>query len=144
MSSRESRRILGSMVAAAIVAGCALGAPPSPISLSISNGTTIAVALVVNGAVIETVAPGAYEDPVKAPMPALPWSVETRSPSGRVLSTLTVRAGDVVHTGPDASGMSSSKGDAVRADLACGRLDVWTTGTPLLGPTFIPGSESCD
>lgn len=117
----------------------ATGSPsPSPTPLSISNGTTISVTLVVNGTVVETVAPGGYEDPVKAALPSLPWSIETRSPSGRTLSRLIVHAGDVVYTTPDASGHSSAKGDAVRVDLSCGRLDVWS-GPPLFGPMWSPG-----
>lgn len=144
MTHRGHHRTLGLMVAAAIVAGCAFGELPSPLPLSISNGTTVPVTLVVNGLVVETVAPGGYEDPVKATLPSLPWSVETRSPSGRVLSTLAVHAGDVDYTTPDANGMSSARGDAVRVDLSCGRLDVWS-GPPLLGPMFLPGpSGDCD
>jgi len=106
--------------------------------LSISNGTSIAVTLVVNGSPIETVPAGAYEDPVKAILPPLPWSIETRSPSGHVLSRLTVQAGDVIYTTPDPNGRSSARGDGVRVDLSCGRLDVWS-GPPMLGPVFIPG-----
>jgi hypothetical protein len=121
--------------------GSALPAMSYP--LSISNGTTIAVRLVVNGADVETIPPGGYADPVTAVLPALPWSIEVRSPSGRVLSRMTVNAGDVVYTTPDASGASSANGRAVRVDLPCGRLDVWS-GPPMLGPTFIPNmSLSC-
>jgi hypothetical protein len=116
----------------------------TPLPISISNGTTIPVTLVVNGTVVETVPPGGYEDPISAALPALPWSIETRSPSGRVLSRMAVNAGDVVYTTPDANGQSSAKGDAVRVDLPCGRLDVWS-GPPILGPTFMPDmSLSCD
>jgi hypothetical protein len=132
---------------AALVSACGAAAPTAslaPVQLAISNGTTIPVALAVNGAVVETVAPGGFEDPVKASLPPLPWAVETRSPSGRVLSRMTVNVGDVWSTTPDPSGHSSAKGDAVRADLSCGRLDVWTSGTPLLGPMFVPGPDPCD
>lgn len=136
------------VVVAAMLSGCVgaggvgpSGATPSPsgtqMTLSIQNGTTIAVTLVVNGKVIETVPAGGYEDPIKAELPGLPWNVETRSPSGRVLSSMTVRAGDVWQTtAPNGGG--ETKGDAVRVDLSCGRLDVWS-GPPLLGPMFIPG-----
>lgn len=143
--SRRLARIVLSAFVAGIVAGCAPGLPSaSTPPLSISNGTTIPVTLVVNGVVVQAVAPGGYEDPVKATLPALPWSIETRSPSGRVLSRLTVNAGDVVYTTPDANGHSSAKGAAVRVDLSCGRLDLWS-GPPLLGPSFIPGpAGDCD
>ncbi len=147
------RGILVLAVVAAVATGCAAPTPttdlahaPSPttVPLSISNGTSIAVTLVVNGIVVRTIAPGGFEDPVAGPLPPLPWSVETRSPSGRVLSRLTVRAGDVVSTTPDASGHSSSRGDAARVDLSCGRLDVWA-GHPMLGPAPGPGTPGdCD
>jgi hypothetical protein len=105
--------------------------------LSVGNWTTIAVTLVVNGSVIETIPPGGYEDPIKASLPAMPWNVETRSPTGRVLSTLVVHEGDYTVTQMPSGGMQIH-GDSVRVDLSCGRLDVWY-GTPMLGPTFIPG-----
>ena len=121
-----------------------VGSPASAPALSISNGTTIPVVLVVNGIIVERVAPGGYEDPVAVQLPALPWSIETRSPTGRVLSRLTVHLGDVVFTTPDSNGHSSAQGRAVRVDLSCGRLDLWS-GPPLLGPMFIPGpSGDCD
>jgi hypothetical protein len=136
------------VVVAAMLSGCVgaggvgpSGSTPSPsdtqMTLSIQNGTTIAVALVVNGKVIETVPAGGYEDPIKNELPGLPWDVETRSPSGRVLSSMTVHAGDVWQT-TNPNGGGEAKGDAVRVDLSCGRLDVWS-GPPLLGPMFIPG-----
>jgi len=131
------RALLVGLVATVLVSACGAAVPTStpilaPMRLSIQNGTTIPVALAVNGTVVESVAPGGYEDPVKAPMPPLPWSVETRSPSGRVLSSMTVNAGDAWFTTPDPSGASEAKGDAVRVDLACGRLDVWVS-TPMGG-----------
>ena len=134
------------LVAALAVSGCAAGptvAPSSPAPLAISNGTSITVTLVVNGAVVETVPPGGYQDPVTASLPPLPWSVEARSPSGRVLSRLSVSAGDVVYTTPDASGHSSAQGRATRVDLSCGRLDVWS-GPPMLGPSVAPGGSPGD
>jgi hypothetical protein len=139
-------RWLGRLLAVALpfaLAGCvaASGAgtprPSQAMKLSISNGTTIAVTLVVNGSAIETVPPGGYEDPIKSDLPALPWNVETHSPSGRVLSTLVVREGDFWQTSMP-NGAGGARGDAVRVDLSCGRLDLWY-GPPLLGPAFSPG-----
>jgi hypothetical protein len=114
-------------------------ASSTPMTLSIENDTTIAVTLVVNGKVIETVPAGGYQDPIKAELPGLPWNVETRSPSGRLLSSMTVHAGDVWQTTlPNGNG--EQHGDAVRVDLSCGRLDVWS-GPPLLGPAPGPGQS---
>lgn len=108
-------------------------------TLSIENDTTIAVTLAVNGKVVETVPPGGYQDPIKAESPAPPWNVETRSPSGRVLSSMTVGAGDAWQT-TYPNGAGGAHGDAVRVDLSCGRLDVWS-GAPLLGPPPGPGQS---
>ena len=117
-------------------------APPQAtypsLSLSISNGTTIAVTVVVNGQVVVEVPPGSGQDPIKASMPAPPWNVETRSPSGRVLSSMTVHAGDV-WVADFGNGDRGSKGDALRVDLSCGRLDLWS-GPPMAGPAPGPGT----
>ena len=146
MKWRRRSRLLGLPVAGAlsgfVAASCAGEPQPSPtasppMKLSIHNGTTIAVTLVVNGSVIETVPPGGHEDPIKGEPPALPWNVETRSPSGHVLSTLTVHEGDVWQTSLPNGGVVY-KGDGARVDLSCGRLDVWS-GPPLIGPIFSPG-----
>lgn len=144
-----SKRSLWAVVLVGTLSGCVGvggGNPSSPppsgsgtnMTLNIANNTTIAVTLVVNQKVIEVVAAGGYENPIKAELPALPWDVEARSPSGRVLSSMTVKAGDVWQTTPDAKGQSEAKGDAVRVDLSCGRLDLWS-GPPILGPAFSPG-----
>jgi hypothetical protein len=128
------RAVSVAIVVVGIAAGCQAAAPPTPSAaaeppLSISNGTTIPVTVVVNGIVLETVAPGDRLDPIAMALPPRPWAIEARSPTGRVLSSLAVAANDPI---------GSTIGKAVRADLSCGRLDVWS-GPPMLGPTFIPG-----
>ena len=131
------------MVGVLFAACSALVVTPSPAlntapSLGISNGTTLAVTLVVNGAVVGTFAPGARSDPIAASLPGLPWAVQVRSPSGRLLTSMTVRVGDVWQTtGPD--GGVTMKGDGMRVDLSCGRLDIWS-GPPMLGPPPGPGT----
>lgn len=124
------------LAAAGVASGCQANASPSPWPspwppLSISNETSIAITLVVNGAVVATVPPGTLEDPVTAALPQRPWTIETRSPSGRVVSTLTVGATDPI---------TINAGRGVRVDLSCGRLDVWS-GPPMLGPIFSPGAS---
>lgn len=116
------------------------------LKLSISNGTTEPITLVVNAEAVGPIGPHSQMDPINpARLPVRPWHVEARLPSGRVLLSLDVRTGDVWHSGPDTTGHSSANGVAVRADLSCGRLDVWS-GPPLLGPmppeSFPPGD--CD
>lgn len=69
---------------------------PDKMTLSVQNGTTLTVTLVVNGAAVRTIAPETLVDAMPAAaLPALPWAIEARSPSGRVLTSLTVNAGDV-------------------------------------------------
>jgi hypothetical protein len=140
-------RLLGLTAAVAIALSACAGpsataspsASPAPMTaqpaVSVANGTTVPVAIAVNGTVVGTVPAGSTEDPIPAALPARLWTVEARSPSGRVLATLTVSATDYV---------SNSSGKAVREDLACGRLDLWS-GPPLLGPMFSPDpSKPCD
>jgi len=107
-------------------------APPAAYDLWVSNQTTLAVTLAVNGTAVRTVAPHEQASLRADALPPLPWSVEARSPSGRVLLTVAVRAGDVE------AGPGTMRGDAARVDLSCGRLDVWS-GPPLLGPVPGPG-----
>ncbi len=134
-------RLVATLWVASVLAGCSTLLGPSPAqlpNLGISNETTLTVTLAVNGAVIATFAPGTASSAISAPLPELPWIVEARSPSGRVLTSLTVHAGDVTSTeGPD--GKSSSRSDGARVDLSCGRLDIWA-GMPMNGPMPGPGT----
>ena len=105
-----------------------------PVGVEVSNATTLPITIVVNGVVARNVGPG---DGVREPMTAavlgpMPWKVEARTPSGRVLLSFTVNDGDVVY------GQSMVRGDGVRVDLSCGRLDVWA-GPPMIGPMPGPG-----
>ena len=134
-------------VAAAVVAifvsACAAAAPtqapsasPAGATFSVANGTTVPVAIAVNGTIVETVPAGTTEDPIKASVPARPWTVEARSPSGRVLATMTVAANDY---------LSSTSGRIGSADLACGTIVIWA-GAPFSGgPSSVPDpSKPCD
>lgn len=134
----------------ALLAGCSTTPSPSggqgrqvvpaaSMTLNISNGTTLTVMLVVNGTVVATAVPGVAVDPIPASaLPALPWVVEARSTSGRVLTSLTIHAGDVWQQ-PVPNGGVETTGDGARVDLSCGRLDIWS-GPPMIGPAPGPGS----
>lgn len=140
-------RIIGvapiAAIALALLAACSSTVLPLQTStpadtLGISNGTTLAVTLSVNGTVLGTFGPGTRSDAIAvgAAQP-LPWLVEARSPSGRLLTSMTVRAGDVSKAA--ASGTIEYRGVGARVDLSCGRLDIWV-GLPMLGPMPGPGS----
>jgi hypothetical protein len=124
---------------ALVVAGC-VGQTASPTEssavpgISYANGTTLAIDLYVNGHSLLKMSAGANGSIPASQLPALPWLVETRTSSSRVLSTMTVRQGDVV------AGPSGSHGDGVRVTLSCGALDIWS-GPPLIGPVTTPGSS---
>ena len=138
------RRVVGTTILAITVAACgqsiAPTSSPTPTTptlpkLSVGNWTGIPVVIAVNGTVVATVAPGTVEDPIATTLPPLPWAIEARSPSGRVLSTMSVDAHDYI---------DNFTGRGARANLACGRLDIWS-GPPMLGPAFSPDpSRPCD
>ena|SRR5437867_2977660 len=130
-------RVLFALV---LLLGCTPTVTPSVATkgLEATNGTTLAVTLVVNGTVVRVVPPGAAVSIPVSELPLLPWIVEARSPRGRVLTSLTVRSGDVRET-TTPNGAREYYSPGVRADLSCGRLDIWS-GMPLLGPLPGPGT----
>ena len=118
----------------------AVAVPADQMDLGINNGTTLKVSLVVNGTVVRQVDPGQAPVLAAAQLPTLPWTVEVRSPSGRVLVGMTVRAGDL-WTRDNADGSSEAKAAGARVDLSCGRIDIWSLiqmGGPAPGPG-VPG-----
>jgi hypothetical protein len=99
---------------------------PSPdlIGLGVVNATNLRVALVVNTSVIETLAPGGADTAIHlSALPPLPWIVELRTSSGRVLVTMTADSSDI--QGPTAIGAPHS-GKEAAVDLSCGQLYLWT------------------
>jgi hypothetical protein len=116
----------------------AIVVPPERMTLSLSNGTTLPVSLVVNGTDVAVIQPqdGINEMPA-AQLPPLPWTVEIRSPSGRVLVSAAIHAGDIwqLH---DTDGSTEAMSAGARVDLSCGRIDVWS-GLQPIGPAPGPG-----
>ena len=146
---KVARMAIAAMAICAVAAACASPAPPLPsltateAQLAINNGTTIPVTLIVNGSKVGTIPASSRQDPVGAPLPPLPWSVEAMSPTNQVLLTLTVSAGDVASG--QGGGVAGSKGRLASVDLACGRLELWSGPPPVGEPTFIPGpSGDCE
>jgi len=97
--------------------------------MGVANGTTLTVTVSVNGQPVEDVPPGAtVPDVVAQTAPSLPWTVEARSPSGRLLATLYVGT-------PVASDAGSTRADF---DLSCGRITIWTGKVGPSGPATAP------
>ncbi len=133
---RSTRGSALTLVGVALIVGVAVIVLPriTGDSLSYSNETTISIDLLVNGAKVATMAPGSDGNIPGIRLPAEPWAVQAQTSGGRVLSSMTVRPGDVVEAS------NYEKGDAVRVDLSCGRLDIWV-GAPLNGPAPQPGKS---
>jgi hypothetical protein len=118
--------------------------PDADMTLQVSNETTVLLALVVNGKVIGPVQPGAQLEFRSTDLRPLPWAAEVRLGTGRAVVSLTVRSGDVQIQRDSSGGITSEKSDGARADLSCGRIDLWS-GAPLLGPARGPGTPGdCD
>lgn len=126
-------RQVSALLVVLLVSACSgnAGSSSHP-NLSYSNQTTLTLSLSVNGTEVETLAPGAAGDVSPSRLPNLPWTVEARTSKARVVASMTVKEGDVVMTS------GAAKGDGVRVDLSCGRLDIWS-GPPMLGPMPGPG-----
>ena len=127
----------------ALVTACSPAPTGEARDLVVDNQTTLAITVAVNGVVVRTIQAHKQEVAFVKDLPPQPWLVEARTASGRVLSSMTVRPGDVWETHlPD--GSTQMNGDSVRVDLSCGRLDMWS-GPPMLGPAPGPGKPGdCD
>ena len=138
-------RTIGAAVALIFAVGCAAPAATSTGSasltaatpLSLDNGTDLTLTVAVNGRPAAVSPAHSGHQAIERGLPPMPWRVELLSPSGRVVLALDVEASMVTSTTrPD--GHTSMTGAAARADLSCGRLDVWV-GPPLAGPPPGPG-----
>ena len=125
-----------------VAAACATGEAPvthERPTLGVSNGTALTVTLVVNGLTVATFEPGQPAPTIDVMrLPDLPWDVEARAQSGRVLTSMRVKPGDVSST-TEPGGVTRSTGTFGRVDLSCGRLTIWS-GIEPSGP--IPPSPA--
>ena len=132
-------RWLAVMVMVAALAGCGAPATPSPSpgnlpTLGVSNGTSLDVTLVVNGRAVG-VYPADGPPPSISPgaLPPLPWAVEARSPTGRVLTSMSVTDAGSTTVLPDGTIKRVGAGMG-RVDLSCGRLTIWAGDVIPSGP----------
>lgn len=131
-------RLAVALLAISLVA-CNAAASPSPrTNLGISNGTTLTVTLEVNGQHVADFPPDGPAPTIDlAALPALPWNVEARSPSGRVLTSMQVKPGDI-YSVTAAGGVVEHSGTIGRVDLSCGRLTIWAGDVQPSGPAPPP------
>ena len=116
----------------------ACAAAPQPI-LSLDNGTALEVTLVVNGEALAVAMPSGGLEVDAGELGSLPWIVEARAPSGRVLTTMEVQPGDLQHAiGPNGDG--SSSGTISHVALSCGLLIVWAGYAPPSVPAAARGA----
>jgi hypothetical protein len=133
------RLVLATAFVAFLAGACAAGVvAPEAMKLDVSNETTIPVSLVVNGAPVRAIPAGEAVEVSSNQLPPLPWDARVQTASGRMLVHLRVNPGDVTIQEHGSGGVGA------RADLSCGRIDLWS-GPPLLGPAPRPGNPGdCD
>ncbi|HLO34895.1 MAG TPA: hypothetical protein VK194_02380, partial [Candidatus Deferrimicrobium sp.] len=111
------------VLVAALVAACGPMAPAGPGPLAsippdgnvhVTNGTTLDVSIFVNGLSIGTVRAGDEITIESGRLPTLPWTVEARSPSGRLILPWNVEVGQIQEA-LDGTGASGAT-----ATLTCG------------------------
>jgi hypothetical protein len=132
----RARTILLLALAASCV-GCSWFQTARP-RLGIANGTTLDVTVFVNGSRVADSRPGAAAPMIDTTgLPPLPWTVEARTTTGRLLTSMQVVEGQVWSTTqPD--GGSASSGTFGRVDLSCGRLTIWAGDVQPSGPAPPP------
>ena len=122
--------MLSLVLAGFLLAACgpAVVAVAKP-GLHVANGTLLTVTLFVNGQPVADYLRGAPEPSIDpAALPPLPWTVEARSPSGRLLTSMLVAPGEVT------SGGDIHQIPAGRIDLSCGRLTIYAGDYAPSGP----------
>jgi hypothetical protein len=138
-----------SVVISSLVAAC--GAlpgvgPADPASIpnfGATNGTRIDIGVFVNGQLMAKLSPGQSIDKSTTPMPPLPWRVEARSATGRVLGSTSVEPGGATCT-PVEGGTKRCSGALILVTLVCGRFEFFAGTVPSL-PAPAPGvGEPCE
>src|SRR5512146_3454940 len=132
--TRPSR--LGLLLVTVAAASCSLipaADRTDPYAIHVANGTAIPVEIVVNGVAAGRVGSGTDQVVDGDGAGPRPWTiVALTAGTGRELLRFTVADGGVDIEGRDQHGSGG------RADLSCGRLDVYV-GLPMLGPAPGPG-----
>jgi hypothetical protein len=110
------------LFAAGSSGGC--GLVPPAYNLHVVNGTTLELAIVVAGQPIGTVAPSSTTRYAESDLPRLPWRVEARTATGRVLVSMDVASGSIVDQRA-LDGTGSYAAPATGIGLSCGMLEMY-------------------
>ena len=146
---RKAVAIAAASLLAMVLAGCGsipgVG-PADPASIpafGATNGTRLDIGLFVNGQLVAKLSPGQSIDSSTTPMPPLPWSVEARSTTGRVLGSTSVQPGSATCI-PVEGGAERCSGALILVTLVCGRFDFFAGTVPAI-PAPMPGvGEPCE
>jgi hypothetical protein len=131
---------LAVLLCAALVLACSPGpneqrlgpVKDADMSLTANNQSDRTLELFVNDGKVADVGPTTQSTIEASDLPPLPWTAELRLPTGRALVTLTVTSGSVVRRAEGSQGVGN------RADLSCGRVELYAV-IPLGGPAPGPG-----
>jgi hypothetical protein len=138
------RRAATSMATAVLVSACALlpGPAGNDYDIVVANGTTLVVTVLVIGSVAHVYAAGEGGTLPALTLGRLPWSVEARTASGRLLAAMTVTDGSAGCTDePGGGDVRACRGVVAMLDLSCGRFDMYTNGSGFTGgPAPGPGT----
>lgn len=141
------RRLAASIALAAIIAltaGCSHLVFGPDDTLTVSNGTTLRLAVAVNGRSITQVEPGRSVVVASGELPARPWSVAVTTVGGRRIAVLDVAEGSVVDERA-LDGTGSYSAPFSRTVLSCGEVwiqvgDLAPGGGPNVAP---PVADDC-
>ncbi len=139
----RDRVVLGLFALAAAVGAAGCNLLPPDYTVHVSNGTTLPLTVVVNGAPLAVLEANTQAEYAPSKLPAMPWTVETRMAGGRVLATMRVEQGSIQdQRALDGTGSYSSVGS--RVTLSCGQIWLWV-GEPGTGGAYAEGvAGDCD
>jgi hypothetical protein len=136
--------VISSLVAACgAIPGVGPADPGSIPNFGATNETQIDIGVFVNGQLVAKLSPGQWIDPTTTLMPPLPWTVEARSATGRVLGSTSVEPGGAT-CAPVEGATERCTGALILVTLVCGRFEFFAGTVPSL-PAPAPGvGEPCE
>lgn len=132
LATRPTPRVLGLVLTAFIVAGCAGFTSDPALTLGLDNGTDRPVLVYVNDEWVGTFPVGADRDDVTTGAHGgPPWRIEARTDAGVVLASFDAASVAALPTGTG-------------ADTACGSLGLWAGDTRPADLEVTSGPTPCE